>query len=207
MKRTMNKFASMLLVLAMLLSLSVTAFAAIPAGGSITATVEFYNGEDLLMDWPVTMTAANATTSYEIPKLETNQYYNSTIVMNDNRPSAMDATLVALEEIGTPEQVSGWGRKYHEDTGLTEIQGAYLDTIFGETTVTTDYKAPTATTAGYWEGNSWLYKVVDADGNVVVEPDSENDVYATNVELEEGMTITWTYTYNIHTVIPPEVNS
>ena len=194
-----GKLTSLLLALVLVFSLSVTAFAAIPPSGSINATVVFYDGDEYLMDWAVEMTEKNATTSYEIPTPGPGQYLDSRIISNANRPSAMDATLVALDEIGTPETI-GWDY-YPVSSTLTEIRGGYLDTIFGYTTETTAYLEPTENYNGYWEGNAWLYKVLDADGNVVVEPGINDDVYATNIELEEGMTIVWTYTYDIHEVI------
>lgn len=207
--KKMNKFVSMLLVVAMIFAMSISAFAAIPASGSINATVVFEMDDDpdFVLEVPVTMTSANSTIYYDIPTLALSEYYNSDIVMNDDRPSVMDATLAAVSQMmGENTTLSGWDRKYHGDTLRTEILGGYLDSIFGYETETTDYLVPTENYSGYWKGNAWLYKVVDANGNVVVDPGPTfvDGVYATNLVLQEGMTITWTYTHNIVATIPYE---
>lgn len=205
--KKLNKFVSMLLVVVMIFAMSINAFAAIPASGSINATVVFEldDDPDFVLELPVTMTSANSAIYYSLPTLALSEYFNSNIVMGDNRPSAMDATLDAISQMmGENTTLSGWDRKYHEDTLQTEILGGYLDSIFGYETETTDYLVPTENYSGYWKGNAWLYKIEDSNGNVVVAPGTSNDVYATNVVLQEGMVITWTYTHNIVETIPYE---
>lgn len=158
-----------------------------------TVTVEFYDGDELLMSWPVTIDESTITESqlnslYTIPALKTNQYYNEYLLMNNQRPSAMDATLMALTDMDAlGESEVGWDYYLHKDTGKTELRGGYLSNIFGSTTET-DYSQ---TTGSLWVGNAWLYQITD--GNGVEVP----NLYATNVPVTDGMKITWTYTYGI----------
>lgn len=181
------------IVLAFVMVFAMTTVAFANTNSDITVNVEFYDGDELLMSWPVTIDPSSMTDSdwnalYTIPTLQGNQYYNANLLLNGNRPSAMDATLTALTDMDTlGDSEVGWDYYLHEDTNKTELRGGYLSNIFGYTTET-DYSK---TTGSLWVGNAWLYKITDANGAEV------SNLYATNVPLTDGMTITWTYTYGI----------
>lgn len=192
MKKNLKKILSIVMVLTMVFAMTATAFA--NTNSDVTVTVEFYDGDEFLMDWDVTIDPTEMTNTawnalYTIPTLQANQYYNSTILMNNQRPSAMDATMKALVEMeSVGDTAVAWDYYLPENSTQTEIRGGYISDIFGYTTQT-DYSQ---TTGSMWVGNAWLYTITNASGVTVPS------LYATNVALTDGMTITWTYTYDIH---------
>jgi hypothetical protein len=166
------------------------------AGEDVTATVtiQFY-GEDA-ESWSVT----NPPPKYGYPALPPNGYFNSTVVMTADRPSVLDASLTAFEEMGIIGDtfVSEWDVYAHENNTL-EWRGKWVDGIF-DLVITDSGNSylPTPSYDGYREGDAWTYTVIDADDNVIVDGSGNmmdpNNVYASNVKLEDGMTIIWNYT-------------
>ena len=129
-KRTMKKGLAIVLALVMVFAMTATAFAS--TNSDITVNVEFYDGQELLMSWPVTINPSAMTEEkwdalYTIPTLQNNQYYNANLLLNSQRPSAMDATLTALIDMGSlGETEVGWDYYLHENTKQNSVVDTYL---------------------------------------------------------------------------------
>ncbi|WP_347488656.1 hypothetical protein ABDB91_15840 [Desulfoscipio sp. XC116] len=163
-----------------------------------TVVVEFYGADPT--EWPTTVNVPfDINSTYEWhDTLPPDNYYNEHVVFPADRPSVLDASWQAFEEMGIAgdEFIWGWDKKPHAD-GTVEWRGVWVDGMFDMVTADSGNSyLPTPGHDGYWEGDAWLYEVRDADGNVVVpaDPTMTSGLYASNVELTDGMTITWNYT-------------
>ena len=106
-------------------------------------------------------------------------------------PTVMDAICKAYQNVnGSTSGISlGW-----DSYPYTGPQGAYLSTLFGNTTITT------VSTSNRWEGYSWnLY--LNEKTNTWNEEDREGKIpyYASNVQIMEGDTIYVAYELNVET--------
>ena len=189
-RRILSVIMAVALIASMMFAMTANTYAATDA--EVTVTVEFYDGDEYLMDWdvtidPSTMTNADWNALYQIPALVGNQSYHANLLMNNQRPSAMDATIKALQEIGVDDGTQVYWDYGYPVTNSSTILGGYITDIFGLGTVTDT----ALTTPSLWVGDAWLYSITTSNGTVVP------NLYATNVALQDGMTITWTYTYGI----------
>lgn len=97
-----------------------------------------------------------------------------TAVIRDNRPTVMDATYAALKALGKDnDMITGW------DT-VDPRGGMYVTKMLG---LQTETAADTSETV--WRGYAWEYEI----GYV------KSELYATNVEVQDGDVISWWYRY------------
>ena len=169
-KRNFKKMASILMAMAMVVSVmfatTATTFAA--ENATVSVTVEFAYDDVYLYDTVNYNTNTFTRTQYTIP---TNP---GTAVITSNTPTVMDATLDALDAVAPSQEViMGW------DTVDTR-GGAYITKMIGQQTVTAADSSATV-----WKGYAWKYLI---NGE-------EADLYATNIALENGDVITWIYDY------------
>lgn len=196
MKKNAKRFADMLLVLAMLLSLSVTAFAADYAMApvttdSVTIVLQMRN-------------EAGTVSNIVIPGTTTDAY---TIKLSDlpANPTVMDAvnklpnlTPVAENPVGSGEPADcTWKRvenyAYNPETGMYEPTGTYsyaLNSLAFEDEDAGEEVAYTSrvlvSTAHAYEGWAWTYAVNGA----------EPGTYMSQYSLAAGMNITLTFGYS-----------
>jgi hypothetical protein len=209
-----RKFAAALLAAAMALTLVVgfgaPAFAT--ADDEITVTVAFYDGViDSETEWLSEEIVIDPDTfDYDYPanyfpplpaEVPNYVYWGPYILGYVHPPTVIDATWQVFRNQYTEEysQVL-WDTLFHDSTGLIEIVGGGLDKAFDLGTYVDDYLAPTPTYDGYWQGDAWLFEVLDEYGNVVYAADpypAAVGYYPTNLILEDGWTINWVYTYGI----------
>ncbi len=189
-KRILSVIMAVALVASMMFAMTATTYAV--TDSEVSVTVKFYDGDEFLLDRevrinPSTMTNSNWNALYQIPALVGNQSYHENLLMNNQRPSAMDATILALQEMGSADGTQVYWDYGYPVTNSSTILGGYITDIFGQGTVTNT----ALTTPSLWVGDAWLYSITTSSGTVVP------NLYATNVALQDGMTITWTYTYGI----------
>lgn len=199
-KRLMSVFLVIVMTLVFTAGFATTAEA---ATADIGATVKIQLYDEDAAEWPVSLDPLtfDRNTTYGIyPTLTGINYFSNKVLPDADRPSVLDASWQAFDEMGIigNDFVSGWGKEPQKD-GTIEWQGVWVDGMFDMSTdqdLNISYP-PTGGNDGYWAGDAWLVSVVDADGNVVISGDPDqmmSDLYASNVQFEDGMTITWNYT-------------
>lgn len=165
-KRIFTVFMAMLLTLSMMIATTAVSFAA--ENATVDVTVEFTYDDVYLYDELSYDTNTFTRTQYTIPSNP------GTAVITGNTPTVMDATLDALDDVAAGQEViMGW------DTVDTR-GGAYITKMIGQQTVTAADSSATV-----WRGYAWKYYI-----NGV-----EADLYATNIALQDGDVISWTYDY------------
>ena len=180
-KRTMKKGLAIVLALVMVFAMTATAFAT--ADDSMTVTVECYNlsdyGTPVSEYHQVTIDPNNFTRVYNIPS-----NVSSDVITSANTPTVMDAVAQAL---GLTNADIPWDMPENS----TVYIGGYLPTLCGLSTVTA--ADSTSTT---WRGYAWMYSL----DFYTAETPSYINLYATNVALEDGMKIVWTYDYRTQNI-------
>lgn len=177
MKKLLNKrVLAVMLALVMVFSMSTFAFA--NTDSTITVTVEFYNlsdyGTQVAEAHTVSIDTEDFERVYDIPS-----NVSSDVITDANTPTVMDAVVEALN---LSSSAVGWDMP----TNSTNYIGGYLSSILGLSTQTAADSSSTV-----WRGYAWQY-YLDYYTNYEENP---VELYATNVELEDGMVITWTYNY------------
>lgn len=165
-KRTMKKGLAIVLALVMVFAMTATAFATTNA--TINYTVEFAYGENYEYHEGSFDTAAFTRTAYSTDgKI-------GTAIIRGNTPTILDATYAALNSVAPADEVIiGW------DT-VDPRGGAYITKMLGQQTETAADSSSTE-----WRGWAWKYYI---NGE-------EADLYATNIAVQDGDVITWTYDY------------
>ncbi|MDR2089507.1 MAG: hypothetical protein LBP73_09145 [Clostridiales Family XIII bacterium] len=156
------------------------------AGEDITVNVQMWIHDEYVYDVDVTIDPEtfDISDTYGWPgTLPTNNCYGADVVQPANRPTVLDATWIAFDETGIFDTVeaSGWGWDKYPEGNLTEWRGIWVDGIFG-------YYAeedPIWSSSSHWAGYAWTYTI---DG---IDP----ELYSSNIELTDGMTITWNYAW------------
>lgn len=181
MKKNFKKILSIVMVLTMVFAMSATAFAG--TTNDITVNIEFlYDGVDLGLGGTITI-PGDYTRFYELPE----DADDNSILVPANEVSVMDATLWYLDSIYCYDAVENELSWYLEP--VADGQGNYIVKNWGgqieSMFATPNERLNSALDTEWWEGYAWIYSV-----NGV-----ESDLFATNVEATNGMTITWDYKY------------
>lgn len=181
-RRILSVIMAVALVASMMFAMTANTYAATDAGNITVNFVFLQEGDDLGLGGSITI-PANHTRLYEVP----NPTDDTSMLIPDSKVSVMDATLWYLEENGcydATENALTWFREplqKEDGTWYVKNWGGMIESMFA----TPNERTNDPTDQNWWKGNAWIYSV-----NGV-----ESELFATNVEATDGMTITWNYKY------------
>ncbi len=175
-KRILSVIMAVAMVASMMFAMTANTYA--NTDNAMTVTVECYNmtdyGAPVAEYFEVTIDPDNFTRVYEIPA-----NVSSDVITDAKTPTVMDAVAQALK-------LQNSDIPWDLPEGETNYIGGYLPTICGLSTQTAADSSSTV-----WRGYAWMYSL----DFYTAETPSFTDLYATNVPLEDGMNIVWTYDY------------
>lgn len=173
MKKIQKRLLSLVLAVVMVLSMSMSVFAADTTTGKVTAHVVLdaggYEGLGVLNEDNITISTTDFKTLFEIPEGAEHQYKNKVTVM--------DMTVQAATDWGIKDSmVIDW------DTH-NKPNGCYMSEIFelGTQEVSSHYSSEAG--KSYWTGYNWVLRV---NGK-------KTDLYGSNILVSDGDNITWSY--------------
>ncbi len=182
MKRQMKKGLAIVLALVMVFAMTATAFAETNTGNITVNLVFQQEGVDLGVGGSITI-PGDYTRLYA-PPVATD---DTSILVPTNKCSVMDATLWYLDSMGCYDAAENnltWYREplqKADGSWYVKNWGGQIESMFA----TANKRTNPVTDTEWWKGNAWIYSV---NG-------TESDLFATNVEATDGMTITWNYKY------------
>ena len=165
MNRKFKKGLAIVLALVMVFAMTATAFAG--TNSTINYTVEFAYGDNY------EIYEGNFDDSFTRTAYSTDGKVGTAIIRT-NTPTILDATYAGLDDVApASEVIIGW------DT-VDPRGGAYVTKMLGQQTETAADSSSTE-----WRGWAWKYYI---NGE-------EADLYASNIAVNDGDVITWSYEY------------
>jgi hypothetical protein len=201
-----RKFAAALLAAAMALTVFAWSGEIVSAtGNDVSYTVEIQMYDESLDS----ITSSIEKSTFTIGdaywwkgSLPVGSQYGPYVFNPEYNPTVLDATTLALGDDGMgiwyPEnnENSDWG--WDLDTlynGTIEWIGVWVDGIFGEYIA----EDPLWSSPSHWAGYAWMLTVIDENDEIIIDGagpmDAGGNLYSSNVEIEDGMTIIWNYTW------------
>ncbi len=173
MKNIKKRLLSLVLAVVMVLSMSMSVFAAEVTTDKVTAHVVLDAGsyEDLgvLNQEDITLSATDFKTLFTVPSGATHNYQNKITVM--------DMTVQAATQWGIKDTlVINW------DT-YNVPNGCYMSEIFGLGTKEVSSHYSSVEGESYWTGYNWVLRVNGQKATL----------YGSNIQVSDGDTITWSY--------------
>lgn len=183
MRKNLKKVLSIVMILTMVFAMSATAFANTSSTNDVTVNLVFQQEEvDLGLGESISVPGTH-TRLYTAP----NSTDDMSLLVPNTKTSVMDATLWYLDSIecyDATENALTWYREplqKEDGTWYVKNWGGQIESMFA----TPNERTNSVTDTEWWKGYAWIVSI-----NGV-----ESDNFATNVEVANGMTITWNYKY------------